>query len=238
MAVKKNVLRNLYLIPGLLVICMIAVILCIYFFFQYQHAQTLLKNPTAAVKEEGRQIADSIRSVVAIPPNETPTVATVADVQKLNQQPFFSHAQNGDKVLVFASTKMVILYRPSVKRVINILLPSAKQMIQPTSVQITPTTSQSTAQNVARVIVLNGSKTDGLAGKTAELIENKNKYVTIVKKDSAQKSTYEKSVVIYLSEQYKKQAEQIATQLNAQTTSSLPTGEKQTDADIVIIVAE
>lgn len=216
---------------------MIAVILCVYFFFQYQHTQMLLKNPAAAGKEEGRQIADTIRSVVAIPQNEIPTVATVADVNKLNQQPFFSHAQNGDKVLVFNSPKTVILYRPSTRKVINMLLPNTNAPTQPALSRVVPT-SQKQKESLARTVVLNGSKTNGLAGKTADLLEKKNEFITVVKKDSAQKSTYEKTVVIYLSVEYKKQAEEIAQQVDGQTSSSMPSGEKQEDADIVVIVAE
>lgn len=237
MAEKKLSLSKLYLIPGLLVLSIVALILCIYFFFQYQRAQQLLRNPAAAEKEEGARIVEIIRSVIAMPNNEMPTVATVADVNKLKQQPFFSQAQNGDKVLVFNSSKMVILYRPSTRKVINMLVPNNQAPTQPISDTATPII-QKQKEAQAKVVVLNGSKTDGLAGKTAESLEKNYDFITVVKKESAQKNTYEKTVVVYLSEAHKKQAEHIAQQLDGQITSSMPLGEKEQDADMVIIVAQ
>lgn len=233
MAAKKQFISSIYLVPGLLLIGLIGIILCIYFFFQYQHAKSLLKNPTAAVQEEGKQIVDIIRTVVDVPTDELPTIATVTDVGKLVEQPFFATARDGDKVLVFGKAHKVILYRPSTKKVINISnLPSQA------SAQNTPSAPQTQSQSPIRVVVLNGSKQDGLAGQTADVLTGTNKYVTVVKKYSAHKNTYEKTVVVYLSEQFKKDAEQIASQLNGLAVSSLPQGETVEDADIVVIAAQ
>jgi len=52
-------------------------------------------------------------------PNEKPTMATVKDITKLADQPFFKDAQNGDKVLIFTESKKAVIYRESTNEIIN-----------------------------------------------------------------------------------------------------------------------
>jgi len=71
-------------------------------------------------------------------PHETPTIATVTDVNKLEDQPFFAKAQNGDKVLIFSAAQRAIIYRPSTNKVIDITpiqtAPSASPALEEESV--------------------------------------------------------------------------------------------------------
>jgi hypothetical protein len=55
-----------------------------------------------------------------LPTDEQPTLATVSDVTKVRDQPFFTHAQNGDQVLVYTQTRKAILYRPSADRIVEV----------------------------------------------------------------------------------------------------------------------
>jgi hypothetical protein len=64
-------------------------------------------------------LVDEVSKIMLLP-SETPIVATVDDVSKVNNQKFFANAQVGDKVLVFQSDKKAVLYRPSEKRVIEV----------------------------------------------------------------------------------------------------------------------
>jgi len=72
--------------------------------------------------EKAKKQADSLSKTVAdqtdVPQNETPNVATITDVTKLQSQEFFKQAQNGDKLLIYEKNKLIVLYRPSKKRVI------------------------------------------------------------------------------------------------------------------------
>lgn len=52
-------------------------------------------------------------------PNEEPAVATVEDKEKV-QSEFFRAAENGDKLLIYKEAKKVILYRPSVDRIVEV----------------------------------------------------------------------------------------------------------------------
>ena len=54
-----------------------------------------------------------------LPDNETPALLTVEDKSKVNSN-FFEKAHNGDKVLVYKDNKLVILYRPSIDRIIQV----------------------------------------------------------------------------------------------------------------------
>nr|MBP9728103.1 hypothetical protein [Candidatus Moranbacteria bacterium] len=78
-----------------------------YFYYQYTH--------TAQVAEarEIRELATKIGKVIALPEQEVPTLATVTNKDKLDSQPFFQKAENGDKILIYATAGQVVLFRPS-----------------------------------------------------------------------------------------------------------------------------
>lgn len=91
--------------------------------YQYIHSQNEVKrlsNPQESAREETRQLTAKLGRLVEIPTNETPTIATVSDVSKLKDQPFYAKAQNGDKVLIFSQAKRAFLYRPSTDKVIEL----------------------------------------------------------------------------------------------------------------------
>lgn len=78
-----------------------------------------LSNPQEAAKDEAEQLKAEVAKLIDLP-NETPTIATVVDVEKLKSQAFFTKAQNGDKVLMFSEAKKAVLYRPSTKKIIEV----------------------------------------------------------------------------------------------------------------------
>jgi hypothetical protein len=63
-------------------------------------------------------LRDKVSKIQQVP-DETPTLATVQDADKLREQEFFKDAENGDKVLIFTEAKKAIIYRESDNRVIN-----------------------------------------------------------------------------------------------------------------------
>ncbi len=68
------------------------------------------------------EITDTIEAIsmhVLLPTGEIPTLATVTDPEKLKSQRFFTHALIGDKMLIYTKAQKVILYRPSIDRVIE-----------------------------------------------------------------------------------------------------------------------
>lgn len=95
-------------------------------FFAYKYDQAnkeaarLSANPQEAARKEVQQITDKVGTLIVIPRNETPTLATVSDASKLKNQAFFAKAQNGDKVLIFTQAKRAILYRPATNKIIEV----------------------------------------------------------------------------------------------------------------------
>lgn len=86
----------------------------IIFFFKYNKA--LSDNPNV---ERDKLVAVVGRSVSI--PNEQPVVLTVLDKNKLSNQALAGSVENGDKILVFSNSKKLIVYRPSIKKVADIL---------------------------------------------------------------------------------------------------------------------
>lgn len=79
-----------------------------------------LSNPAQAAKQENKELVITVSKLVELPSKEEPTIATVKDVSKLQNQSFFKNAKNGDKVLIFTQAKKAILYRPSTNKVIEV----------------------------------------------------------------------------------------------------------------------
>lgn len=94
------------------------------FLFLYLRSQSELSKIKSQKDRESKDVINLISEVgkiILLPTGETPTVATVSDVDALkNSQPFFSQAKNGDKVLIYTKVKKAILYRPSTKKLIEV----------------------------------------------------------------------------------------------------------------------
>jgi len=77
-------------------------------------------SPNDAALAQAQQLVDEVGKLIALPEDETPTVATVVDKDKLQEQTFFAKAENGDKILIYPNAKKVYIYRESVKKIIEV----------------------------------------------------------------------------------------------------------------------
>jgi hypothetical protein len=84
-----------------------------------------------------RQIYDAIQRVsklAKLPENEIPIYATIADVAKLQAQPIFKDAMNGDQILYYAKSQWVYVYRQQSNKLVAqgpFALPSPTPEAQP-----------------------------------------------------------------------------------------------------------
>lgn len=121
----------------LIVLCLLAIVsigsLSGMFVF-YSKYQTL-QNPEKVSEAELREVVARVGRFLVLPEDETPTIATVTDPEKLKDQPFFANAQAGDKVLIYSKSRKAILWRPSAQKIIEL---SALSIGQDGSVGITP----------------------------------------------------------------------------------------------------
>ena len=88
----------------------------VYFYAQWQG----LKAPPASLENESSELVASVGKLMLLPEGETPTIATVSDLEKLKDQPFFVNANNGDKVLIYTNAKKAILYDPVAHKIIEV----------------------------------------------------------------------------------------------------------------------
>lgn len=79
-----------------------------------------LSKGTAAAQAETDALVSSVGKLIALPNDEKPTVATVTDIEKVKDQPFFKNAKNGDKVLIYTKAQKAIIYRESENRIIEV----------------------------------------------------------------------------------------------------------------------
>jgi hypothetical protein len=102
------------------VLLILAALPSYYYYSQYKKTQALLQNPGAQATAQAKVLINEVGQLMLLPTDEQPTIATVSDVTKLMDQPFFANAKNGDKVLIYTQTKKAILYRESINKIIEV----------------------------------------------------------------------------------------------------------------------
>jgi hypothetical protein len=117
--------KNFWTLLGIL----FAVVVLLIGLFIYQRIElNSIKNdlekqqvdPTAKIREESNELISEVGKLIVLPSDEDPTIATVNDLEKLKDQPFFANAQLGDKVLIYTKASKAILYRPSEHKIIEL----------------------------------------------------------------------------------------------------------------------
>ena len=88
-----------------------------YFYGEYS---ALKNNSDKQVQEETAKIIAQVGTLIVLPEGEMPTMATVADPEKLKDQPFFAKAKKGDRVLIYAKAKKAILYNPESNKIVEV----------------------------------------------------------------------------------------------------------------------
>lgn len=74
-------------------------------------------------QKELTAIVEAVGKIMILPKEETPQVAIIQDVDALKKsQDFFTDAQNGDKILVYAKARKAIIYREETNQIVNVAL--------------------------------------------------------------------------------------------------------------------
>ncbi len=204
------------------------IVTSVYYFKQYS---ALRSNPNLEVQKETENLVNSLGKLMELPADETPTVATVLDVEKLQDQPFFAKAQNGDKLLAYTKTMQAILYRPSANKIINV----APLMIdQQEQSGIGDTESVSQVSTNPQIAYYNGTETVGLSSQAEKLIKDRYPNSQTADLTNASKKNYQENLIIDLSGKFSDEAHEIASALGGEVVS-MPEGEVIPNADILII---
>jgi len=195
-------------------------------YFRKYHA--LKANPNIEAQNEVQALVATVGKLMELPTDEVPTVATIADKEKLKNQTFFVKAENGDKILAFTKSRLAILYRPSVNKIINV----APIIDQGVEAQPTEPTAQISA--ALKISYYNGTETIGLSGQVEKIVKTAYPNYQTVALNNAFKKKYTETLVIDLRGTHAKEAGEIAGLLKGRV-SPLPEGESKPDADILII---
>lgn len=170
-----------------------------------------------------KQVTGEVSKLMLLPKGETPTLATVSNIDKLKSQAVFANAQNGDKVLVYTKAQKVIVYRPSAHKIVDV---GPLVLDKNGSPYVT-----------AKVAILNGSGTDDALSKMTQSVITAFPNSTIVAKQPASR-TFPNSIAIDLTKSNQPLDEQIADTLGIKT-GQLPLGiDSPANADILIIVGQ
>ena len=216
------------IIPVFVILALVGLGAAGYFYWQYTKAQKELQtsktDPSTvqkAAQEETKRLIEEVGRLIALPAGEEPTVATVTDVTKLQDQPFFQKAKNGDKVLIYTNARKAILYDPQAKKVID---------VAPINIG---TQSAQTAQ--PKIVLRNGTKTLGLATKVEADLKKSIPNLNVVAKENTD-GEYDSTLIVVLNNSFKDVAQNLAKVLDA-STSALPSGEsKPKKGDILVIL--
>lgn len=224
----------------------------IYYYRKYQAAQKQLSRNPLLLEDSTQGIVDEIGKLIDLPKDETPTVATVSDAEKLKGQIFFAKAKNGDKVLIYNTNKKAILYDPVNKKILEVgplIVPPpspspADSATQPGGKDSSPSATPRkgartpTPSKVLKVVLSNGTTVSGSTATVEKELRDTNQNVQIVDKRNAKKRDYAKTTVIDLTGNLKDEATALAAAIQADV-SSLPAEEEKPDqGDILIIVGE
>lgn len=216
--------RNMKYSPKLIIVLIVVIVLGLGAggYFVYQNYIVKSQNSPEAAEREAKNLATEIGKFMVLPADEIPTIATVSDIEKLKNQPFFQNAKNGDKVLIYSKAKKAILYDPKARKIID---------VGPLNIA-----TQATQQQ-AKIALRNGTTIDGLAARVEGEILKAFPGTLIVSKEQAKSQTYDKTAVIALNEQSKVAAEELAKMMKVSVTNTVPSGEDTPkDIDILVIL--
>lgn len=227
----KSLRTKRWFLPALVAaLVVLAAIPAAFAYTRYTAAQKTAASPQQAQAQEINDLLASVSKLVELPPNEVPTVATVSDREKLQNQAFFQNAQNGDKVLIFTSARKAILYRPGSGKIVEI----APVNISSVSATPQPAAEASPSLTNVRVALRNGTSVSGLTRRYETTLLDTIQNIAVTEKENASKTDYSESLLIDVAGNAAR-AQAFAAQLGLKV-SPLPEGEPKPDADLLIIL--
>ena len=221
----------------------------LYFYIKYQKVVKMLNSQKSqkAVPAETElvMLLKKVNKLIILPENEVPTIATVTDKSKVNNQIFFAKSENGDKALIYTQAKKAFLYRPATDKIIEVMpiniesSTSAKTLVLPISISTSPPTSKTkpseTEKPNPKIAVYNGTKTTGLAKQSEEEINKEISEAEVIVTDNA-KGNYKETQIIDITGGNIEIVKKLNSMFSGKVIKSLPDGESDGGADIVILL--
>lgn len=188
----------------------------------------LLKGPEILKQEQEDFVAEVGKSISL--PEEVPTVAEVTDLENLQGQIFFEKAAEGDKVLIYADAKKVILYRPAERRVVEVGTINVERDGEGEVAGL--------ATETVAVALLNGTETGGATEGVEDKLEEVMPEAQVKVKTNAARTDYDRSVVVDMTGENGEVVEVLARELGMEV-SELPEEERErAGIEVVVIVGK
>lgn len=89
-------------------------------YFSYTKLREFRNDPQKLAQDEVDEVVERVKQIMVLPEGEQPTLATVADPTRLQDQPFFANAKVGDQVLLYANARKAILYDPAANKIVEV----------------------------------------------------------------------------------------------------------------------
>lgn len=88
----------------------------VYYHSKYQQEVKKANDPTNDVKA----LLIQVGKLIDLPTDEEPTIATVTNADQITQQPFFTKAKNGDRVIIYTNARLAILFDVVAGKIMNV----------------------------------------------------------------------------------------------------------------------
>jgi len=89
----------------------------IYFYNQYNE---IANDPQVVAQKQANKVLADLSSIMELPENELPSISTITDISALAGNLFFERAQNDDVIIAYTQAQQAIIFRPSMKKIINV----------------------------------------------------------------------------------------------------------------------
>ena len=221
----------------------------VYFFQKYQAAEKKISEAKLISEQDVRALVAKVGKLIKLPEGELPIIATITDLGKWKDQPFFANAKLGDKVLLFMKAKKAFLYDPVNNLIVEVgpvILTSdnaatdsstrAENLTVGEDIQGAQSESVKTSYNVA---VYNGTSVASTLDNFLDQLQSSFPNITVVQTGNAAKRTYAKTIVVDLAGNNKTFSQDLASEIVAQISTTIPADEQPpTNADILIILGQ
>lgn len=209
---QRKTVETKYIFVGLFALILIFAALTGFYYVKYR---SIKENPSQVTKAENDALIEKVSKIFALPKDETPTIATITDKEKLKDQAFFANAQNGDKVIIYSKSKKAIIYRPKE----NIIVNSGPVAID-----------QKALNQVA--LINSGGNVDSVEKKINDKFADT--ATVFSKTDAKNKNSVKKLTVVDVSGQNPELASNIAGELGGEV-GSLPSGESTPEGSTIVV---
>ena len=184
-------------------------------------------------KKEIDELVKKVSVLILLPTDETPTVATINDAEGLSKtQPFYQGSTNGDKVIIYFKAQKAFIYSPTTNKLVNV----GPVYVDNKATAPTETPKEEKKIEKLDIEVRNGSTISGNASRIANALGNNSSF-NIKSVENASTNTYKGTQLIDLTGGKKTELlSAIEKELGIKSIGKLPTNEKSSVVDVLVIV--